>query len=141
MFVFEDMRSSEVRVLKAIEESRAVSEAINDLAQTSDKALLSSMGIDVPVSESDSEAPSDQDANGVADLELPGTDVLLPILQAGKYNWFQVVDYIERETSTRVYESPVLGTHLQNMFSEINPTMPHLQLLRHKSMKIMLPHP
>ena len=39
-FAFEGMKGREVRVMKAIEEARTVSEAIDDLANTSDLALL-----------------------------------------------------------------------------------------------------
>lgn len=55
---------------------------------------------------------------------VPGTDVLLPILEDGKYNWFEVVDYIEQETSTCVSESPFLVSYLNSMFSKIINELP-----------------
>lgn len=50
IFGFQDMKSSETRILNSIKESRAICEAVDDLAHTSDMALLSSMGIDVSLS-------------------------------------------------------------------------------------------
>ena len=116
-FGFEGMKGREVRVMKAIEEARAVSEAIDDLANTSDLALLSSMGIDIPT-ESDSDLSSDDESSCVTDSELPGLDVLLKVLEAGKYNWFEVLDYIEKKTSCGA-DSPSLIGHLNDMFSKI----------------------
>ena len=53
------MKSSETRISNSIKESRAICEAVDDLAHTSDMALLSSTGIDVSLSFTESESESD----------------------------------------------------------------------------------
>ena len=73
------------------------------------------MGIDIPT-ESDSDLSSDDESSCSNDSELPGLDVLLKVLEAGKYNWFEVLDYIEKKTSCGS-DSPSLISHLNDMFS------------------------
>ena len=131
-FGFEGMKDREAHVMKAIDEARAVSETIDDLANTADLALLHSMGIDIST-ESDLEFSSSDDESSCIDSELPDLDVLLKVLEAGKYNWFEVRDYLEK-TASCDHESPSL-TFLTTVFSKLmsSITSPESKILLEQS--------
>ena len=131
-FGFEAMKGREARVMKAIDEARAVSEMIDDLANTADLALLHSMGIDIST-ESDLELSSSDDESSCTDSELPDLDVLLKVLEAAKYNWFEVRDYLEK-TASCDHESPSLA-FLTSVFSKLmsSITSPESKILLEQS--------
>ena len=82
------------------------------------------MGIDVPLSHSDSDSDSDShtdqdDENGA----LLNSEVLHQVLEAGKYNWFVVVQYVEKELSLCVTDCLSTMKYLSKMYSEIISTI------------------
>lgn len=99
---FEDMRNREARIETSVLEAREIREAIDDLAKTEDIALLSSMGIDVELSESDSDSDTSNFEPSPI-LDLPDVSALVPVLEDARYNWFQVLDYVEKKTGLCSY--------------------------------------
>ena len=93
-------------------------EAIDELSPTSDLALLSSMGIYIPC-DSDRDYSAEQDTEDHTSVALPADTLLRQGLEAMKYNRFEVVQHIERDTSTCMIESTFLTASLSRMFTHI----------------------
>ena len=114
-FGFQNIKTTERRVLNAIEEAGGICEAIFDLCHIADSALLLSMGIEVP---HDTESESDSSAE-VDTTDLPCEEELLKILEATKYNWFEVLQHVESNSSACITENPHIIAFLGKMFNSI----------------------
>ena len=118
VYGFQNMRDREARIETSVMEAKEICEAIDDLAKTKDLALLFSMGIEVELSESDPDSNTD-------DYELPPVDgvldvgALVPVLEAAKYNWFEVLEHVEKELKHALAETPHIMEHLKNLYLEI----------------------
>lgn len=118
MYRFQDMRNRETRIEASVMEAREICEAIDDLAKTEDDALLSSMGIDVELSESDTESDASS-YEPSPDLNLPDASVLVQVLEAANYNWFEVLDHVDKELDYVLAESPHIMEYLKEVYFKI----------------------
>ena len=117
---FQDMRDRETRIKTSVREAREICEAIDDLAKTEDDALLSSMGIDVELSESDADSDTtDNESSPILDHDLPDTSALVEVLETAKYNWLEVLDHIEKELGHVLTESSHVMEYLKEVYLQI----------------------
>ena len=113
-FGFQNIKGTERCVFNAIEGVRGICEAIFHIA---DSALLSSMGIEVP---HDTESESESDSSSEVDTtDLPCEEELLKVLEATKYNWFEVLQHVESNSSACITENPHIIAFLGKMFNSI----------------------
>lgn len=99
-------------------EAREICEAIDDIAKTEDIALLSSMGIDVELSESDFDSDTSNFEPSPI-LDLPDVSALVPVLEDARYNWFQVLDYVGKKLGYVLTESLHVMEYLKKSYVEI----------------------
>ena len=86
--------------------------------KTANIALLSRLGIEVnQESDSDSSGEVDEDC-----VDLPNESTLYHILQVSKYNWFEVVQHVQSQTSLNITESPSIIAYLARMYVLVKDT-------------------
>ena len=120
---FSNIKNTETRILNAIEETRGICEAIYELTHTADKALLSSLGLDVQESDSDSDSSSEVETESAVNLPTEGE--LYSILERTNYNWFEVVQHVENCSSGCITENPPIMSFLGTVFHSILDKISH----------------
>lgn len=137
-FGFDSMTERNKRLIKAIEEAQNIHGSIDLLAATEDKAILSSMGVVISVSESDTDMGDSDDADNTevppklpddltskdADRHcaLPTFVCLHQVLEGASYDWFEVVEYAEQQTGCE-YDTPTLKEYLDSFYSRLISTL------------------
>ena len=113
---FENMSEIE----EAIKNTQTVHEAITDLANIEEKALLLSCGVEViNSSSSESETSSDELQTVEENLDiLKSIDDVPKLLQSCQYNWFEIIQKIEDSTGTEINYS--LSESLYEVYSKKN---------------------
>ena len=98
-FGFESMSERINKVDHVLEEMERIREAVDDLAQAQDKAMLESIGITVAISssEEESEESDTQDCQEASDHVT--CDVLKTSLESGNFNWFECIHQLESDFS------------------------------------------
>ena len=105
IFGFERMQERAACVERCIEEACKIREAINKLSMVQDKAILFSMGVDMTESASDSDSEEsfpisspEEHRSESTNQDLPSLCILQEVLEKGQYNWFEVIDFLEKNS-------------------------------------------
>ena len=127
-FGFDSMRERSECVQEAIEQARQIRESIDLLAFTKDRSILSSFGIVVGDSDSDSEDDGVQDVSHSlerneqdlpSDIELPPFELLTKVLKEARYNWFELVEFAEIQTECEYHNSRALRKRLLDLYNSL----------------------
>ena len=113
------MASHALEVEKSIAEVKEIREAVDNLANTQDSALLASYGNDESSSGSESES-SDELPVDTDNQECSFSDTfIIETLKKSEYNWSELVERIEAETQE---SSEDISKGVEGFFKCISPT-------------------
>ena len=97
---FEKMTERSAAVEQCISDAQHIREAVDDLVNTQDKALLATYGVVDPSSDSDSESESGGEVNDIStqtgvNLCASDTATLISLLAKAHFNWFEFQERAE----------------------------------------------